>query len=199
MQYEKYLKSALQVLPIEELKLRTQEMNVLLDTTETKMRAEYAKNYDQERHKENQLVHRRLVVALEYANQRIEELKQSTNQVEPTLWDSIGGKTGRNHPETSQQAGRKVKSGTQKHQILRLLYAHREGMTAYEMRGRILNGAGDPISTNQIATRLLELRESSMVEFVRNDITGVVLERETTPNNTGQVQRASQWGIHNAI
>ena len=120
-------------------------------------------------------------------------------QSEPTLWDSVGGKTGRHHPETSKQAGRKVKSGTQKHQILRLLYAHREGMTAYEMRGRILNGAGDSISTNQIATRLLELRESSMVEFARDDITGVILERETTPNNTGQVQKVSQLGIRNAI
>ena len=120
-------------------------------------------------------------------------------QSEPTLWDSVGGKTGRDHPETSKRAGRKVKSGTQKHQILCLLYAHRDGMTAYEMRGRILNNAQDPISTNQIATRLLELRESGMVEFARDDITGMILERETTPNNTGQVQKASQLGIQNAI
>ena len=119
---------------------------------------------------------------------------------EPTLWDSVtGGKTGRTHPETSQRAGRRVKSGTQKHQILRLLYAYREGMTAYEMRGRILNNAQDPISTNQIATRLLELRESGMVEFVRDNVTGVILERETTPNNTGQVQKASDLGIQNAL
>ena len=118
---------------------------------------------------------------------------------QPTLWGEIGGKTGNDHPQTSYEAGRKVRSGTQKHQILRLLYAHKEGMTAYEMRKRIVNGAGEPISTNQIATRLLELREDSMVEFARDNITGLILERETTPNNTGQVQKLTRWGYQNAI
>ena len=69
---------------------------------------------------------------------------------EPTLWGGIGGKTGRDHPKTRQQAGRRVKSG------------------------------------------------SGMVEFVR-DFTGVILERETTPSNTGQVQKASDLGIQNAL
>ena len=117
---------------------------------------------------------------------------------QPTLWGEIGGKTGNDHPQTSYEAGRKVRAGTQKHQILQLLYAHRDGMTAYQMRKRILNGAGEPISTNQIATRLLELREGSMVEFARDTITGLILEREPTPNNTGQVQKLTRWGYQNA-
>ena len=118
---------------------------------------------------------------------------------QPTLWGEIGGKTGNDYPQTSYEAGRKVRVGTQKHQILRLLYAHTEGMTAYEMRRRILNAAGEPISTNQIATRLLELREDRMVEFARDNITGLILERETTPNNTGHVQKLTRWGYQNAI
>jgi len=117
---------------------------------------------------------------------------------QPTLWGETGGKTGNYHPETSYEAARKVRSGTQKHQILRLLHAYKDGLTAYDMRKRIVNGAGDPISTNQIATRLLELREAGMIEYARHDITGLILERETTPNNTGQVQKITYWGVQNA-
>ena len=67
------------------------------------------------------------------------------------------------------------------------------------MRKRIVNGAGDPISTNQIATRLLELREAGMIEYARHDITGLILERETTPGNTGLVQKITYWGVQNVI
>ena len=35
---------------------------------------------------------------------------------QPTLWGEIGGKTGNDHPQTSYEAGRKVRAGTQKHQ-----------------------------------------------------------------------------------
>jgi len=117
---------------------------------------------------------------------------------QPTLWGEIGGKTGNNHPQTSYEAGRKVRAGTQKHQILRLLYAHSDGMTAYEMRKRILNGAGELISTNQIATRLLELREGGLVDFRRHPITGLPDTRATTPGNEGQIQELTEWGRKNA-
>ncbi len=33
---------------------------------------------------------------------------------QPTLWGEIGGKTGNDHPQTSYEAGRKVRAGTQK-------------------------------------------------------------------------------------
>lgn len=117
---------------------------------------------------------------------------------QPTLWGGMGGKTGNEHPETSYNAGRTVRSGTQKHQILQVMYGHPDGVTAYELRGKIRNGAGDPISTNQIATRLLELREDRMVIFVRDAITGLVSTRPTTPGNEGQIQRLNEWGLQNA-
>ena len=112
-----------------------------------------------------------------------------------TLW---GGTTGTHHPETSHEAGRKVKSGSQKHQILRAMYAARDGMTAFDLYGKVKNGAGLPISQNQIATRLCEMREQGIVKYRRDELTGVILERETTPSNTGLVQELSRAGRNNA-
>ena len=112
-----------------------------------------------------------------------------------TLW---GGTTGTHHPETSHEAGRKVKSGSQKHQILRAMYAARDGMPAFDLYGKVKNGAGHPISTNQIATRLGEMREQGLVKYRRDELTGVILERETTPSNTGLVQELTKWGRNNA-
>jgi DNA-binding HxlR family transcriptional regulator len=117
---------------------------------------------------------------------------------QPTLWGGIGGTTGNDHPETSYEAGRKVKSGSQKHQILRAMYQHRDGVTAYDLRNKIRNGAGDPISNNQIATRLGEMREQGLVKYRRDGLTGLILERETTPSNTGLVQELTKWGRNHA-
>jgi Fe2+ or Zn2+ uptake regulation protein len=113
-----------------------------------------------------------------------------------TLW---GGTTGTHHPETSHEAGRKVKSGSQKHQILRAMYSVRDGMTAFDLYEKVKNGAGHPISTNQIATRLGEMREQGLVRYRRDELTGVILERETTPSNTGLVQELTKWGRNNAV
>ncbi len=118
---------------------------------------------------------------------------------EPTLWGGqIGGKVGHNHPETSHKAAMKVKSGTQKHQIIRQMFMAREGLTAFDLYGKVLNGAGHPISTNQIATRLLELREAGLVDFRRHPITGLPETRPTTPGNEGQIQELTEWGRKNA-
>jgi len=118
---------------------------------------------------------------------------------EPTLWGGqIGGKVGYNHPETSVKAAMKVKSGTQKHQIIRHMFMVREGLTAFDLYGKVVNGAGHPISTNQIATRLLELREGGLVDFRRHPITGLPETRPTTPGNEGQIQELTELGRKNA-
>ena len=114
-----------------------------------------------------------------------------------TLWD-VGGVTGHNHPETSHKAGRTVKSGSQKHQIIQAMYSQWDGVTAYDLYGKILNGAGDPVSTNQIATRLGELRDSGHVQYRRNELTNEIYERETTPSNSGLVQELTPMGRNNA-
>ena len=90
---------------------------------------------------------------------------------QPSLWDQTGGKVGNDHPLTSHTAAAKVKSGSQKGQILHALYLiwPDGGYTGYDLstRGLVLNGAGLPISPNQTCTRLLELREAGLVEFKR--------------------------------
>ena len=117
-----------------------------------------------------------------------------------TLWgfdpEGEGGKVGRNHPETSQLAAKKGKSGRQKAQILALLrmsYPH--GHTGYGLSEEVFNGAGRSLSPNQTCTRLQELREEGLVERVPDPITGVPMEEATTPGNTGHLHRLTEKGM----
>ena len=122
---------------------------------------------------------------------------------QPSLWDQTGGKVGNDHPLTSHAAAAKVKSGSQKGQILRALYAvwPNGGYTGYDLstRGLVVNGAGLPISPNQACTRLLELREAGLVEFQREFPGGPIVEAPTTPGNTGQVHVLTERGQRTAI
>ena len=118
-----------------------------------------------------------------------------------TLWgfdpDGEGGKVGRLHPETSQLAAKRVKSGSQKAQILALLrmsYPH--GHTGYGLSEEVFNGAGRSISSNQTCTRLQELREEGLVERVPDVITGEPVEAMTTPGNSGQLHRLTMKGMN---
>ena len=100
--------------------------------------------------------------------------------------DAIGGKVGAHHPSTSRVAARTVKAGSQQSQILLALEAASPfGMTAFALSDHVYNGANRAISPNQTATRLGELREKGLVEFL---IVGEEkVERPTTPGNTGFV------------
>ena len=117
------------------------------------------------------------------------------------MWDEIGGKVGRDHPEQSHKAAATVKSGTQKAQILLTLYKlwPHKGLTGYEVSSHVFNGAGRPISPNQACTRLLELREKGLVEFDYNKITGDINEAPTTPGNTGAVHVLTESGIDKVV
>jgi len=117
---------------------------------------------------------------------------------EPTLWGGDTGKVGDNHPLTSHKAAMNLKAGTQKHQVVRHLFMSSQGLTAFDLYGKILNGAGHPISTNQIATRLLELREWGLVDFRRDPITGLPETRTTSGIYEGQVQELTERGRKNA-
>ena len=57
-----------------------------------------------------------------------------------SLWDQTGGKVGDDHPLTSHKAAATVKSGTQKAQILRALWAvwPDRGYTGYDLSTRAL-------------------------------------------------------------
>tara|TARA_R110002020_G_scaffold113958_1_gene262167 strand:- start:154 stop:564 length:411 start_codon:yes stop_codon:yes gene_type:complete len=117
---------------------------------------------------------------------------------QPNLWgfdpNQIGGKVGNAHPETSQTASLRVKSGTQKAQaILSLGFADPDGLTAYELSTQIFNGAGQNLSANQTATRLGELREQGLAVYLFDEV-GRPVERETTPGNSGIVHILSRYG-----
>jgi len=122
---------------------------------------------------------------------------------QPSLWDQTGGKVGDDHPLTSHKAAATVKSGSQKAQILCALYAvwPDRGYTGYDLstRGLVLNAASLPISPNQTCTRLLELRETGLVEFKREFPGGPIVEAVTTPGNTGQVHCLTSRGQRTAI
>ena len=117
---------------------------------------------------------------------------------QPNLWgfdpNEIGGRVGNNHPETSQRASMRVKSGSQKAQaIMALEESGADGLTAYELSKLVFNGAGDNLSPNQTATRLGELREQGLAMY-RFDQIGRPVERETTPGNTGLVHVLTRFG-----
>jgi len=91
----------------------------------------------------------------------------------PTLWDQTGGPVSDAHPLTSHHAASKVRSGSQKAQIL--IAMHKVwpdgGFTGYEL-----------------ATR-------GLVELQREFPGGPVIEAETTPGNTGQIHRLTARGV----
>lgn len=118
---------------------------------------------------------------------------------EPTLWGfdpkDVGGKVGHDHPLTSHRAAAQVQSGSQKAQVLLALRHNPEGMTGYELADWVFNKAGKPISPNQTCTRLLELREVGLVCYKHKFPGGPIIERATTPGNTGQVHVLTERGI----
>jgi len=117
---------------------------------------------------------------------------------QPNLWgfdpNEIGGRVGNSHPETSQRASMRVKSGSQKAQaIMALEESGADGLTAYQLSKLVFNGAGDNLSANQTATRLGELREQGLAMYLFDQI-GRPVERETTPGNTGLVHVLTRFG-----
>lgn len=91
------------------------------------------------------------------------------------------GKVGRDHPATATDAATRgrFRFGTQRHQVLAALT--RGDATAHTVAQRV------GLTPNQCATRLLELREAGLVDFVRDD-TGQVVTAPTTGGFRGQVQ-----------
>jgi len=108
--------------------------------------------------------------------------------------DQVGGKVGAGHPQTSHTAAMKVKSGSQKAQAITALSNDLlNGLTAYQLSSVIFNGAGHPISPNQAATRLGELRDQGIAVYLYDEV-GRAVERETTPGNTGIVHVLTDYG-----
>ena len=107
--------------------------------------------------------------------------------------DDVRGAVGRDHPTTSVDAAKRLRSGSQHAQIIIALTAATSGLTADEMSGRIMNKAGHPIAVNQIATRLGELRARGFVDYEDN-LDGGRAKRATSSGNSALVQIATAAG-----
>ena len=122
---------------------------------------------------------------------------------QPSLWDKTGGLVSDKHPQTSHTAARRVKSGSQKAQILIELNSfwpdQTRGLTGFALAELVVNGAGRPISPNQVCTRLLELRDEGLVDYARAFPGGPIVEATTTPGNTGLVHRLTEHGYLTTI
>tara|TARA_R110000765_G_scaffold324202_2_gene415834 strand:- start:369 stop:854 length:486 start_codon:yes stop_codon:yes gene_type:complete len=125
-----------------------------------------------------------------------------TDNHQPNLWgfdtEATGGKVGKNHPETSRIAAAKVKSGSQKAQIITALSHSPDGLTAHALSSKVFNSGNETISANQSATRLGELREQGLAAYLYGGV-GKPIERETTPGNTGYVHVLTQLGNEAAL
>lgn len=120
---------------------------------------------------------------------RLRDLTERARQA--TLADAPGPKTGADHPETSHRAATVVRHESQKAKALLYVVDHSEGGTAREV------GVALGIAPNQAATRLLELREAMLVEYLVGD-DGTFVERETTPGCTGLVHVPTRDGYREA-
>lgn len=91
-------------------------------------------------------------------------------------------------PGTSRTAGSTPRKGSQRHQVLRVLF-DAGPLTAYAVSRRLDR------SPNQTATRLGELHDDLFVRYFRDEETGRILEAETTPGNTGMVHQITALGV----
>lgn len=104
----------------------------------------------------------------------------------PFLTDE--GKVGRRHPGTSHEAAKMPGKKSQAVALLRLLAtagAMNVGTAAARM-GK---------SPNQMATRMLELREAGLAERVLDPATGQPVQAPTPMGGQGEVHRATDAGI----
>ena len=105
--------------------------------------------------------------------------------------DPPPGAVGADHPETSRAAARsasnRLRFGTQRHALLRLLSDHRRSTAA-----ALADALG--MSRNQVATRLGECREAGWVTYSRDE-SGAVLTAPTSSDSEGAVQEITLVGI----
>jgi len=91
------------------------------------------------------------------------------------------GMVGRRHPSTSKEAAARPKFKTQRYRVLSTLMVLGPS-TCAEVADRL-----PPLTRNQCATRLKELRGGGYVAYFFNE-DGEIEERPTGPRTHGQVQ-----------
>ncbi len=97
------------------------------------------------------------------------------------------GRVARNAPATSRVASEKVRAGSHRWRILEALSVHGPA-NAKAIASRL------DLVPNAVASRLGELRDQSLVEYVLDPATGAPLVDAASVGNTGMVQGISATG-----
>lgn len=103
-----------------------------------------------------------------------------------------GGKVGRRHPDQSKHAAAIVRVGSQLAALLDIVY-YADGVTSAEAAPGLSSLVGHPVSRNQTAARMLELRERGLVE-AGTDGDGHPEKRTTSAGAEGQVWVVTDLG-----
>ena len=124
---------------------------------------------------------------------------------QPTLWNGIdpeetGGAYRQDGPDNSLTAARNVKSGSW-HAFIAdtLLSVYPEGLTARNVSDHSLDSGKDHLTPEKANTRLKELRDRGLVDFVYDRNTQLPIEAPTTEGNTGRLHVLTRQGYNEAL
>ena len=124
---------------------------------------------------------------------------------QPTLWNGIdpeetGGAYRKDGPENSLKAARTVKSGSWHAFIVdTLLSVYPEGLTARNISDYSLDSGKGHLTPEKANTRIKELRDRGLVDFVYDENTRLPIEAPTTEGNTGRLNKLTRTGYNEAL
>jgi len=124
---------------------------------------------------------------------------------QPTLWNGInpeetGGAYRKDGPASSLKAARNVKSGSWHAWILdTLLIVYPEGLTVRNVAQHSDTSGKGALTPEKANTRIKELRDRGLVDFVFDKYTGLPVEAPTTEGNTGRLHVLTRWGYNEAL
>ena len=122
-----------------------------------------------------------------------------------TLWGGIdpeetGGAYRKDGPENSLTAARNIKVGTWHAYIAELLLNfYPEGLTATCVADNSLDSGKGRLTPEKANTRIKELRDRGLVDFVYDENTQLPIEAPTTEGNTGRLHKLTRQGYNEAL
>jgi len=124
---------------------------------------------------------------------------------QPTLWGGVnpeetGGAYRKTGPANSLQAAKTTRSGSWHAWILdTLLSVYPEGLTARNIAQHSDTSGKGVLTPEKANTRIKELRDRDLLDFVFDKYTGLPVEAPTTEGNTGRLHVLTRWGYNEAL
>lgn len=122
-----------------------------------------------------------------------------------TLWGGIdpeetGGAYRKDGSDNSLKAARTVKSGSWHAWIAEaLMSVYPEGLTARNISDYSLDSGKGRLTPEKANTRIKELRDRGLVDFVYDENTQLPIEAPTTEGNTGRLHKLTRQGYNEAL